>query len=338
MVTAPDGELGWFGRSQGQGWGQAGNALGAVVAAERPGATRVDAARYRAVAQRSLERLRDAYRNVPGGHSLIPAVASASDPAIGARGLDPYAGAPSFTALTLLQLEWMLDEMPGESRPVGKLAADADGSTRLLRGRPKFAVMRRGRTWFAVRAGQSETRYPGDLRYDFGLVAMKHQDGDGDWRDVIPTRPITFGDRDSAGPLLYRNGVRALPWGGPFRLRGGALDLQGGFRALDGEWQPEVVHYRYRPTGCGVLFSFRGQAGDRYEYSSFMRAAEGEPEVSAAAASDGVQRVAATPEPTSVGVDRRRYYSSSDADLRRVRMRWRLARDTTIAVETCPAG
>ena len=338
MVTAPDGELGWFGRSQGQGWGQAGNALGATVAAEGPGASREDAARYRAVALRSLERLRSAYGNVPGGHSLIPAVASSSDPKIGARGLDPYAGAPSFTALTLIQLEWMLDEMPSEPGRVGKLGADDDRVTRLLRGRPKFATMRSGRTWFAVRAGQSETRYPGDLRYDFGLVAMKRQDDDGDWHDVIPLRPITFGDRDSAGPLLYRNGVRALPWGGPFRVRRGALDLQGGFRALDGAWQPEVVHFRYRPTGCGVLFSFRGQAGDQYEYSSFMRGAEGEPEVTEAGASDGVQTVAAEPAPTSVGLERRRYYSSSDAELRRVRMRWRLERDTTIAVETCAAG
>ena len=338
MVTAPDGELGWFGRSQGQAWGQAGNALGATVAAEGPGASARDAARYRAVAQRSLERLRGAYRNVPGGHSLIPAVASESDPKIGARGLDPYAGAPSFTALTLLQLQWMLDEMPADPRPVGRLAADGDRVSRLLRGRPKFATMRRGRTWFAVRAGQSETRYPGDLRYDFGLVAMKRQDADGDWRDVIPLRPITFGDRDSAGPLLYRRGVRALPWGGPFHVRRGALDLQGGFRALDGDWQPEVVHFRYRPTACGVLFTFRGQAGDQYEHSSFMRAAEREPDVGAAAASDGVQRVEVTPTPTSVGVDRRRYFSSSDADLRRVRMRWRLERDTTIAVETCAAG
>lgn len=338
MVTAPDGEIGWFGRSQGQGWGQAGNALGATVAAEGPGASATDAARYRALAQRSLDRLHDAYRNVPGGHSLIPAVASADDPAIGARGLDPYAGAPSFTALTLLELQWMLDAMPEEEGPVGKLAADGDTQTRMLRGRPKFAVMRSGRTWFAVRAGHSETRYPGDLRYDFGMVAMKRQNADGEWRDVMPLRPITFGDRDSAGPLLYRNGVRALPWGGPFRVRRGALDLQGGFRALDGTWQPEVVHFRYTPTDCGVVFSFRGEAGDQYEYASFLRGAEREPDVTEAGASDGVQQVAADPAPTSIGVDRRRYYSSSDADLRRVRMRWRLERDTTISVETCAAA
>jgi hypothetical protein len=338
MITAPDGEIGWFGRSQGQGWGQAGNALGGTVAAEGPGASATDAARYRALARRSLERLRGAYANVPGGHSLIPAVAAADDPVIGARGLDPYAGAPSFTALTLLQLQWMLDVMPADEQAVGKLAADGDTQTRLLRGRPKFAVMRSGRTWFAVRAGQSETRYPGDLRYDFGLVALKRADDEGRWRDVMPLRPITFGDRDSAGPLLYRNGVRALPWGGPFRVRRGGLELQGGFRALDGTWQPEVVRFRYTPTDCGVLFSFRGQAGDQYEYASFLRGADRAPDVTADGATDGVQAVAAEPTPTSVGVDRRRYYSSSDAELRRVRMRWRLERDTTISVETCTVG
>lgn len=333
LFAAPDGSTGYFGRSMEESWAQAGTALGATVAAERPGASPGLRARYRALADRTLGRLRDAYGPLPGrGYAFVPSLTV--HPRLGARALEPYAGSPSFAGLTLVQLNWLLEEMPAGRRPVGRIAADSNFGTKLSRGQSEFAAVRRGRNWFAVRAGQSRTRYPKDLRYDFGLVTSKRATG-GEWEDVIPLRPLTWQLRESAGPVLRRNGMRGLPWGQRFRIRNGAVSLSGGFRTTGGRWLRRGVRFSFVPTDCGVRVAWRGRRGDRYTYSSFVRSHRQDPVVSRARVADSRQTITAAPRPGGVRVDPRRYYSASDPKLRRVRMRWRLTGDDVIAVTTC---
>ena len=336
LFTAPDGSTGWFGRSMEESWAQAGTAHGATVAAERPGASAGLRARYRALAERTLERLAGAYGPLPGrGYAFVPSLAI--HPRLGARALEPYAGSPSFAGLTLVQLNWLLEEMPTGDRPTGRIAAASDFGTKLSRAQSEFAVVRRGRDWFGVRAGQSRTRYPKDLRYDFGLVAHKRRSPSGRWRDVMPLRPLTWQLRDSAGPVLKRGGLRGLPWGQRFSIRNGVVSLVGGFRTTNGRWLRRGVRFSFVPTGCGVRVAWRGRRGDRYTYSSFVRGHRQTPRISRERVADTRQEITATPTPNAVRADSRRYFSASDPQLRRVRMHWRLTGNDVIAVTTCGA-
>ena len=334
QLAAPDGDSAWFGRSMEESWALTGTALGATTAAERGEAAADAMARYRGLARVSLERLRGLHGPIENGYAIVPALHK--HPLLGINALDAYAGSPSFTGLTLLQLGWMLDEMPRGRRPTtAPTAADRLATATFARGQSRVTVVRHGDTWFAVRAGQSLTRYPGDLRYDLGLVALK-RGRTRKWHDVMPLRPLTFGERDSAGPVVYRDGERALPWTREvFVSEEGTVTLEGGFRTLDGDYLEGDVDFHYVPTSCGVRVTFEAQAGDRYEYSSFVRSLERRPRVRRGRVSDGVQRITASPRPSEVTVDPRAYHSASDPRLRRVRMYWDLAAPATISVTTC---
>src|SRR4051794_442124 len=341
LIAAPDGDLGYFGRSSEESWTQSGTALGAEVAVRRAGATGRSALRYRALRERALGRLRDAYGFGPRGYHFIPAL-EVSD-RLGARALEPYAGSPSFGGLTLLLLNWTLTDMPTRDKPVGAIAASRGFQAELSRGQSTFAMVRRGRAWFTVREGQSRPRRPGDLRYDFGLVAVKARAPGHGWRDVMPLRPLTYSDR-SAGPVLRRGGARGYPFGSRMRIRHGVVTVYGGFRTPGGRWpRPRGglpfappprgarlsfpgprggppggrwlrrgVAFRFAPTSCGARLSFRGRRGDRLEYSSFLRSYRQGAGISRAELTDSLQRVTASPRPGAVHVDGKRYYSASD--------------------------
>jgi hypothetical protein len=95
------------------------------------------------------------------------------------------------------------------------------------------------------------------------------------------------------------------------------------------------MRFHYKPTSCGVRVSWRARAGDRIEYSAFLRSFRQDPKVTRAELSDSIQKVTPRPAPNAIHVDGRLYYSASDPALRRVRMRWRLHRSRVISVEHC---
>jgi len=69
-----------------------------------------------------------------------------------------------------------------------------------------------------------------DLRFSFGLQAFKDRDRAGRWDDVIPLRPYTNVQPDSAGPVLLNGGTRALPYSDDLVAgRGGRVTAFGGF-------------------------------------------------------------------------------------------------------------
>jgi hypothetical protein len=332
LLTAPDGDVGYFGRSMEESWSQSGTALGAEVAAH--GAAGRWRARYRGLREETLTRLRDAYGNGPRGYHFIPAL-EVSD-RLGARALEPYAGAPSFTGLTLLQLNWAVDAMPRRDGRLARLAAIRPLGVRLSRGQSTFAAVRRGLSWFAVKQGRSLRREPGDLRYDSGLVALKRLQPDGSWRQIVPYKPLTARPADSAGPVLDNGGPRGYPYAYSTRVRRGVVTLRGGgFRQHNGDWQRQGVRFRYAPTQCGVRVSWHARRGDTIEYSAFLRSYRQRPKVTRTELTDSVQRVTPTPPPDRVLVDGQRYYSASDPSLRRVRMRFKPNRNRIISVEHC---
>ena len=131
----------------------------------------------------------------------------------------------SFSGLALMSLDWSLersDRRREHPRPAGRLSADGDGASVLGTAQSRFATVRRGDDWFAVKAAPGPGRIR-DLRFDFGLVAFKRRRSDGSWRDVIPLKPYTSTQPDSGGPILDPDGSRSLPYADDVRVnrRGG---------------------------------------------------------------------------------------------------------------------
>ena len=295
-LTAPDGDLAYFGRNQEQVWALGATAYGAEVAA---GLSESDAARegrYRALAARALERIRDVH-GIHGrwGVNITPGVRAGRKSA--QKGVDGGAGGPSFGALTQLFVDWSLPEIADAAHEPTRIRSDRPSRALLSRGDSRFAVVRTRDVWFAVRTSRGG-KHPEELREDFGLMALKIKGRDGGWRDVVRLRPITRGEgdpTDSAGPVLLREGeLKAFPFTERARVaRNGSVALTGGLRgapnpfkrvvatldngtivrALDfspGTLIREDMTYRFTPTRCGARIEFPAQAGDRIEYSMFL--------------------------------------------------------------------
>ena len=269
-LAAPDGDLSFHGRSQEQAWTLACTAYGALVAAREPGSPAASDARYAALADRALRRLADRYPVGPRGMWIVPALAK--DPQAGGRGMDGYAGASVYCGLTLVALGWALDAMGDTPPPAGAIAADAEGGARVSRGESEVAVARAGDVWLAVKAAPSLEVWPQDLRYDFGVVALKRRGAAG-WTDLVPIRPRTHEEPDSAGPVLRGEGG-GRPAGEGMEVRGdGTVVVQGGFRARDGAWRRRGGAFTFAPAADGVRLTFPARADDRFELSVFFAGA-----------------------------------------------------------------
>jgi hypothetical protein len=334
-LTAPDGDLAYMGRSQEQAWALPATAYAAEVAAAAPGSDAAEDARFRALSARALQRLRDAYTIGPTGLWIVPALAL--DPVSGLRGLDHYAGASVYCGLTLVALGWVLDALGGRDVAPGEIGGDAGSAVSLSRGEAELAMVRDDDAWFAVKRACSRSDFPDDLRYDFGLIALKRSTGSGDWHDLLPIRPRTEHQRDSAGPMLLGAGAPAFPHGQSMTVReDGTVVVRGGFLAGDGEWRRRGVSFAFARAGAGaVRLRFDAVAGDRFEYSVFFVDDGGPgPQSDATSVFDGSLRA------TSTALDdvsfESRYASDAVPKLVRARLALRAAADGPLDVTTGP--
>jgi len=312
-LTAPDGDLAYFGRNQEQAWALGGTIYGAEVAAGLKESSAGEEGRYRALGTRALQRLRDDYGTGHFGLNITPAVKESRKG--GEKGVDGGAGGPSFGALTLLFVDWSIPEIADAQQRPTRIRSDAPSRALLSRGESRFAVVRTRNVWFAVRTTRGG-KHPEELRDDFGLMTLKIRGRDGEWKDAVRARPITRGEGDppdSAGPVLQRQaGLRAFPFTERARVRrNGTVELQGGLRGAPNPFKRIVARldngtivralgyspgtlirrdmaYRFVPTKCGVTYEFPAQAGDTIEYSMFLRddPDAGAPKVSARGVSD----------------------------------------------------
>ena len=333
LLSGPDGDVAYTGRSQEDVWAPAATAYGAEFAAHLPGTGPAAAARFEALADRTVDRIATAYGVGPRGLWVIPALRL--DRRRGLRALDRYAGGAAFSGLALMQLEWAIDAAAG-ARSSGVLAADSQGAARVLRGDDTTALVRSGDLWYAVRQASSFRRFPGDLRWDFGLVALKELRGD-TWRDLQPLRPVTRPrPTQSAGPLLelHRRGRTGIPYGVSIGVgRDLATTVRGGFRMPSGRWLRRGVRFRYQPTSCGVRLSFAARRRDSIEYSAFMRGSKRSVQIDAGRVADRRQLVTFSPggRVTLQGG----YSSGADPRLVRARIHFHPAAAATIAVTVC---
>lgn len=263
MFAGPDGHLAYYGRSNEEAW-----ALGFTsFAAERvaPRLRSSDAARMRNLSERALTRMRVRHGIGPKGLWIVPALRE--DLFAGRRALDSYANAPAFAGLAMVAVNWSLDDRKSYGDYGSSRRPPADV---LLAGRDsELGVTRRASTWYAVKTAPRENA---DLRYDFGVLALKRRGGGG-WHDAMPVRPTSRSDdpMDSAGPILLRDGRRGVPVGTSASLRrDGSLSVRMNFVSRSAGVLARGVAMQFKPTGCGVRLDVRGRRGDRFEYSGFF--------------------------------------------------------------------
>jgi hypothetical protein len=262
-LMAPDGDVAYIGRRHEQAWALASAIYAAAVTRTLPGPHPRAAGELQAVADRAFARLVRVNRFGPGGIGAVPRPLS---PRTGLHGVDANELVPAALVIFLLNLSADEAERAAPVKPA-PLPADADGAF-LEPRQGGFAAVRHGDLWYAVH--RRITTY--DLRYDFGLVALKRRGADGRWRDVVRPRPNTRGpSQDSAGPVIVRAGVRYLPYGQSIAVRpGGVVLVQGGFRSENGAWLRRGVTFRFAPSAGGVSVSFPLRAGDAARMVTFL--------------------------------------------------------------------
>lgn len=196
-LMAPDGQLTHVGRSAEQSWVLAAAAnLGALRAAEGGR----DAPRWRAFAERALERLMREHPLLPDGTiPVVPGLVAAWSPAV----MDGYASMTQYNGLTLFLLQDAIDHWPRDERR-GRLPADDVGALAIdLKPRGSGLVWGRApETWWALSGRRSQS----DGRYQQGIVGLKAHVGGG-WRELLATRPQR--DPISSGWLLRTKRGRA---------------------------------------------------------------------------------------------------------------------------------
>jgi hypothetical protein len=329
-LMGPDGDIAYHGRSQEQGWALALTAYGAESAVAFADAS---VARYHPLAQRALVRLRDAHGVGPKGLYLTPSLRD--DLRDRRHGLDTYAGVVGYSGLALVAANWATDVRDDEDPPGGDGSGDAGYRYALDPLKTGFAVVRRDGLWFAVRCAAKTAA--DDLRYDFGLVALKAPRGADGWVDVVRPRPHTRTGPDSAGPILRRSAGIGLPEGEAMAVGGdGTVTVTGGFRTVAGEWLRRGVRFRFEPHEGGVRLTFPTERGDRIKYSVFFRNGDEHPTVGEHSVSDGRQRVTFSPD-AEVAFDAAEYASGRDAALVRANLYFRASDGGPVHIVARPA-
>ena len=200
LLAAPDGDVTYFGRGQGQVWVPAVVAAAAARAAERATGA-VSRGRFLALAEASLTRLRAVYGVGAAGLPLVPGAVDGA--VLATRSVDPYATTRGYNGLAVFALDRAaasLKRVPGTATSV---PSERPGVARSPK-QAGIATITRGGVWAAIGA---KSRAPEDARYASGLLALQQRDQTGDWHPLVPGRPY---NPQRVGTLAVKVGGRTL--------------------------------------------------------------------------------------------------------------------------------
>ena len=228
-------------------------------------------------------------------------VPSANGPAT-IPAIDDYASQVVYNGLTLTALGWAAETGRDGCRAGNLLADRGSGDAVLPFESARFATIRRGRVWMAVKRRSQE----GDGRSAFGIRALKRRARGGRWIDLVPAAPAAAGrPRGTFGPALrLRSGALAKPRGKAIEVRGDRIVVRGGWFHR-GRWVRRGVTFRFTPTARGARVAVTTRKGDRIVYSALT---DGEP---ARAARGVTAALASTRASRRAGVRIRGPYASS---------------------------
>lgn len=236
LLAAPDGDLSWWGRGQGQVWVPAIAAEAAARAARRAPARGDLRGRYLAVAAAQLARLREAYGVGAIGLPLVPGAVDAAT--LRARSVDSYATTRGYNGLAVDALDRAAAILATVGGQVTRVPATRPGTVRSP-GQAGIATISRAGRWVAI---SGRDRASEDARYGSGLLALQVRDAAGDWAPRIPARPhaaqrvATIGIRQggellpAAGVILPGNASDAVIVRGGWARPGGGAVLEPGMR------------------------------------------------------------------------------------------------------------
>jgi hypothetical protein len=260
-MTAPNGEISWWGRGQDIVWTTAASFYAAMqgsvlVRHEDPGL----AARLRRLAQIDLAALR-ARLGVPGFRARSIAGVG------GGAGIDSYYGPVGTTSLALVWLELAREVAPAVSGPVAQLPSEQSGAwTSDLRQAGVFAL-RRGNVWLGVSARRVGT----DARSGWGLLRALRRTASGAWQALLPDRPLLPDYRPEApsGPLL-------LSAGGALEPRTAMLAISSRSIVMSGHWgtgrKPAPARWTWAPVRDGVELTSTCPKGRRLRFTEWLPA------------------------------------------------------------------
>lgn len=278
-LTAPDGNISYMGRGQGQVWTMASAAAACALAMRLLPSARHITSRCEGLIDSELGAL--AIRRGLGG------VGIATVPRLTwTRGVDRYVNRTDYNGLTVYALDLTADALSGLSDPgeqplpgaeSGESFVDAAGSglaTTSLHG-----------LWFAVHRLDSN---PADSRWGFGLMVMERLKPGG-WASELTDRPLGPGVQ---GPVLILQGHAYNPIGQSMQLAPGRVVIHGGWGTGSRLLRPAT--FSYQATARGVVLTLPVQRGDVLTVQEWaLPAATGTMAIGGSGGHEVVTRVAA---------------------------------------------
>jgi hypothetical protein len=286
-LLAPDGDVAYIGRGQGQVWSVA-VSIDALALAAQMTHSATWRGRYLAGAALELSRLRSLYPADGWGLPLVPRLAGQAAPNY--LGIDGYANTVQYNGLAL----WALAEAARVLSPIAPTPYQALPSTEngvfIDPSHTKFATVTNGRLWYAIHGSDSD---PTDARYGFGLIAVELDSAQG-WRAVLPYPPLTSvlsATAATGGPTLISAGRTLAPVKTAISASSnGEITIHAGWRAARGKaLNGKAANGKatsgktgngksagnelnstwvYRPAAGddGVALSFHARAHDAYQF------------------------------------------------------------------------
>lgn len=263
-MTAPNGEISWWGRGQDIVWTTAASFYAAMQGSVLEQQAHPDlAARLRRLAQIDLAALRA--RLGPPGFRARP-IAGVG----GGAGIDTYYGPVGTTSLALVWLELAREVAPSVSGEVAALPSERSGAWSAdPRGADVF-TLRRGDVWLGV----SARRVDSDARSGWGLLRALRRTATGAWQALLPDRPLLPGYRPepAAGPLLLSAGGRALEPHAD-RVASGPRSI-----VMSGGWgtgkKPVAGRFTWTPAAEGVALSSTCPKGRLLRFTEWLPATD----------------------------------------------------------------
>jgi hypothetical protein len=307
-LMAPDGDVAYIGRGQGQVWTVAAS-IDALSIAALMTHSATWKGRYLAGAALELSRLHRLYPPRGWGLPLVPRLAgdeAGQAPNVQAPsqtpnylGIDGYANTVQYNGLSL----WALSEAAHLLSLIPSTVYQALPSTEkgafLDPSHTRFATVTNGNLWYAVHGADSDHA---DARYGFGLISVERNTAQG-WRAVLPYPPLTSSltsTPNTGGPTSICGGRRNGQGGGrgngrtggrkdeltgrtlyPLKTRiaasaNGEVTIHAGWSATKGKAPSSKLDttWSYRPTssGDGIALSFHTRARCAYQFPIWYQA------------------------------------------------------------------